>query len=161
MNTDFSNFSNAMVERYMRICLFYGIYPSMFSADASTGRYFSDPALYNRDRELFKRYVPLVQVLSKAGWEASSAVWSSDPAVYVERWGKWPGALFVTLRNTSDAAASVTLDLDRQALGLASSAARVRSVLLGAPEAALAGGATAITLELPVREIEMLQIDPP
>jgi hypothetical protein len=66
MNTDFANLSHALVERYFQVCLFYGIYHSMFSADASTNRYWDDPALYNRDRPLFQRYIPLIRRLNVA-----------------------------------------------------------------------------------------------
>jgi hypothetical protein len=160
MNTDFTNFSNAMVERYMRICLFYGIYPSMFSANASTNTYFSTPALYNRDRPLFKIYVPLIQALSAAGWEPLTGAWSSDAGVYLERWGAWPGPLYLTLRNTTDAAAAVTITLDREALGLAASSATVRSWLLGAAAAPLAGEDTTVSVALPAQEVEMLELLP-
>jgi len=88
MNTDFSQFSHALVEKYMKRCLAYGMFPGFFSADASTGQYFQRPELYERDRPLFKKYVPLCKLVAEAGWEPITRARSSDPKVYVERFGE-------------------------------------------------------------------------
>lgn len=117
MNTDFANLSHALVERYFQVCLFYGIYPSMFSADASTNRYWDDPALYNRDRSLFQRYIPLIRRLNVAGWQSMTYASTSDTRVYIERYGEWPNLHF-TLRNTLDTTTTVTVTLQANALGL-------------------------------------------
>jgi hypothetical protein len=117
MNTDFANLSHALVERYFQVCLFYGLYPSMFSADASTNRYWDDPALYNRDRSLFQRYIPLIRRLNVAGWQPLTYASTSDARVYVERFGAWPNLHF-TLRNTTDTTTTVTVTLQADALGL-------------------------------------------
>jgi hypothetical protein len=117
MNTHFANFSHALVERYFQICLFYGIYPSMFSEDASSNRYWDDPALYERDRALFQRYIPLIRSLNAAGWQPTTYATTSDSRIYVERFGDWPNAHF-TLRNTLDATTTVTVTLQANALGL-------------------------------------------
>ncbi|HAK94909.1 MAG TPA: hypothetical protein DCM87_07870 [Planctomycetes bacterium] len=88
MNTDFDAFGPDRVERYMRRCLAYGMFPGFFSADASTGHYFSRPELYERDRPLFKTYVPLCKLLAEAGWEPITNARSSVPHVHVERFGE-------------------------------------------------------------------------
>ncbi len=160
MNTDFAHFTSAMVERYMRVCLFYGIYPSMFSADASSDPYFANPALYNRDRAHFKRYVPLVKELSRAGWQALPGAWTSNPELYLERWGRAPGTTFVTLRNTTDTAITATLTLDRQALGLGSGATRLRARLAGGADLALPAGATRVEVTVGAQDVEMLEVLP-
>ncbi len=69
MNTEFENFSAALVEKYMKRSLAYGMFPGFFSHNASQGHYFSRPDLYNRDRPLFKKYVPLCKLVAEAGWE--------------------------------------------------------------------------------------------
>lgn len=86
-NTDFSCFDHSMVERYMQRVLFYGLFPSMFSVDAASHPYWENPALYNRDRDLFKRYVPLVKEVSEAGWEPVTLAKSSNKKVFTERYG--------------------------------------------------------------------------
>jgi hypothetical protein len=87
MNTQFEDFSYELVERYMKRSLAYGMFPGFFSHNASEGHYFTRPDLYNRDRPLFKKYVPLCRRVAEAGWEPVTLCASSDPQVYVERFG--------------------------------------------------------------------------
>ena len=87
MNTDFDRFGNDLVEKYMKRSLAYGMFPGFFSPNASGGHYFTRPELYNRDRPLFKKYVPLCRRLSEAGWEPITRARCDTPSVYVERFG--------------------------------------------------------------------------
>lgn len=89
MNTDFDKFGADYVEKFMKRSLAYGMFPGFFSADASTKHYFSNPELYERDRPLFKKYMPLCQAVAESGWEAQTGATSSDEKVYVERFGKF------------------------------------------------------------------------
>jgi hypothetical protein len=93
-NTDFSKFGPDQVRLYFKKCLFYGVYPSFFSADADTHPYWEDPALYNRDREAFTATVPLIRTLSEAGWEPVTEARTDDPAVLIERYGESTWTLF-------------------------------------------------------------------
>ena len=68
-NTDFDQFPAELVEKYMARSVAYGFFPGFFSADASTGHYFSRPELYERDRPLFRKYLPVAKTLTLAGWE--------------------------------------------------------------------------------------------
>ena len=118
MNTDFSALTTDLVERYFQAALFYAVYPSMFSHDASSDRYWDDPALYERDRPLFRRYIPLVRELSAAGWEPLTHAVAGDARVVVERYGRWP-RLYLALRNLDpEATARADLVIERQAVGL-------------------------------------------
>jgi hypothetical protein len=117
MNTDFSVFDHAMVERYMQIELFYGVFPSMFSQNASENRYWDDPALVARDRDLFVKYVPLIVAIGTAGWEPLTYARTSDPEVYVERWGSGD-QLYFTVRNTATTARGYDLAIEPAAVGL-------------------------------------------
>jgi hypothetical protein len=126
------------VERYFQIALFYGFYPSFFSADASSNPYWEDPALYNRDRALFRKYVPIVRRLSQAGWEVITRAWTSDRNLHIERFGR-PGDLFFTLHNTTASPVTVTVRLD-PALGLAASPLRARRLIATGPEIPVASG---------------------
>lgn len=87
LNTDFSKVGFEKLSLYFERCLFYGIYPSMFSVNAADHPYWENPALYNRDRPLFQKYVPLVQTLSAAGWEPITWARSSSSGVWLERYG--------------------------------------------------------------------------
>lgn len=87
-NTDFSKFGSKEVGLYFKKCVFYGVYPSFFSADAASNPYWENPALYNRDRELFKSTIPVIQLLSTQGWQPVTHATSGDPSILVERYGE-------------------------------------------------------------------------
>lgn len=127
-NTDFERFGHAEVERYMKRCMAYGVFPSMFSADASTRNYWTQPQWYNRDRRLFKRYVPVVSRLSAAGWEPVTHARTSDPMVYVERFG--PG--YLTLFNAAPDRREVRVRVLPTAPARLAAAALLRDEISGA-----------------------------
>ena len=109
-NSDFENFSPQMVEKYMQRCLAYGMFPSFFSHNASEGHYFKTPKLYQRDRPLFKKYLPLCKRVAQAGWEPLTNATSDNSQVYVERFGKQ----FFTVFNDSNQQQSVTIQLAKE-----------------------------------------------
>ena len=78
------------------------MFPGYFSADASTGHYFTRPELYNRDRPLFKKYVPLCRLVAEAGWEPLTGAVSDNDAVIVERFGWQPGLCYLTVFNLAE-----------------------------------------------------------
>lgn len=110
MNTDFERFGPELVEKYMKRSLAYGMFPGFFSPNASQGHYFTRPELYDRDRPLFKKYVPLCRQVAEAGWEPITQARCSDPAVYIERFGRqtpW----YLTVFNDSPQSRRATLEL--------------------------------------------------
>ncbi len=111
MNTRFEEFSHALVDKYMKRSLAYGMFPGFFSHNASQGHYFTRPELYERDRTLFKKYVPLCKLVAEAGWEPVTLAHSSDDRVYVERFGD---NLF-TVFNDSPERRTISVTLDRSA----------------------------------------------
>ncbi len=111
MNTEFEKFSHELVEKYMKRALSYGMFPGFFSHNASQGHYFTRPELYDRDRPLFKKYVPLCKRVAEAGWEPITDATTDDERVYVERFGD----RYLTLFNDSDETRTVTVTLRRQA----------------------------------------------
>lgn len=95
MNTDFNVFTGEMAERYMRRSLAYGMYPSFFSHNAATDHYFANPKLYNRDRHLFKKYMPLCIKAGEAGWRPVNRLLSSNaPKVITEQFGERLATVF-------------------------------------------------------------------
>jgi hypothetical protein len=111
MNTNFDKWPYELTEKYMKRCLAYGMFPGFFSANASTGHYFSRPDLYNRDRPLFKKYVPLVRRVAEAGWQPVTRARSDNPKVYVERWGE----KLLTVFNDSGEKQAAAITFDGQA----------------------------------------------
>ncbi len=108
-NTDFSKFGPEQVALYFQKCLFYGVYPSFFSANAATHVYWENPALYERDRAQFKRFIPLIRMISEAGWEPVTYSRTSDLAVFIERYGQHIWTVF----NNATASKSFVVAFDR------------------------------------------------
>lgn len=73
-NTDFTKFSYEHTEKFMKRSLAFGMFPGFFSSNAAMGHYFSQPELYNRDRPLFKKYMPVVLAVAQAGWQPERLV---------------------------------------------------------------------------------------
>ncbi|NLZ06098.1 MAG: hypothetical protein GXY19_13090 [Phycisphaerae bacterium] len=108
MNTRFEEFSHELVEKYMKRCLAYGMFPGFFSHNASQGHYFTRPELYERDRDLFRKYVPLCRQVAEAGWEPVTGARADSESIYVERFGE----RYLTVFNSNDrpCVARITLD---------------------------------------------------
>ena len=125
LNTDFTKVDGAKIARYFQRCLFYGIYPSMFSANAADHPYWEDPKLYNRDRPLFRKYIPIVQHLSAAGWEPVTWARSSRSDVWLERYGR----TYLTVLNSNDAPAETTIKIDTARFFPSASGRRAKLVI--------------------------------
>jgi len=111
MNTPFEQFSHALVEKYMQRCLAYGMFPGFFSHNAAQGHYFQRPELYERDRDLFLRYVPLCKRVAEAGWEPITHARTNRDSVYVERFGQRYLTVFNDSRQRQRVLVSTDFDL--------------------------------------------------
>ena len=107
MNTNFDVFPPELVEKYMQRCMAFGMFPGFFSHNAAEKQYFQNPSLYNRDRSLFQKYVPLCRTLAEAGWKPVTGANSSNPAVHLERFGEY----YLTALNTSTQRQSASITL--------------------------------------------------
>lgn len=114
MNTHFESWTSEMTERYMQLCLFYGMFPGFFSENAATNCYFQNPTWYERDRALFRKYMPIIRRVAEAGWEPITLARSDSEDVWVERWGRMPASgLYFTVMNVRDRAVSARITVDR------------------------------------------------
>ncbi|MEN6424189.1 MAG: hypothetical protein ABFE13_02410 [Phycisphaerales bacterium] len=111
MNSEFERFSYGHVERYMKRSLAYGMFPGFFSHNASQGHYFTRPELYERDRPLFKKYVPLCKRVAEAGWEPVTLARSDRDGVRVERYGD----RYLTVFNDTDRLQAVSVTIEMKA----------------------------------------------
>jgi len=121
MNTDFDAFTADRVERYFQRSLFYGMWPGMFSHNAADNPYWQNPKWYDRDRALFKKYLPLVKRVAEAGWQPVTLAACDNPRIWVERFGAWSDArVYFTLFNDTAERQSGVLRLDsrRHAAGV-------------------------------------------
>ncbi len=114
MNSAFEDFSHDLVARYMKRALAYGCFPGFFSHNASEGHYFTRPELYERDRDLFRKYVPLCKVVAEAGWEPITGARSGDEHVHIERFGD-QGTRYLTVFNDSPERRDTTITLSLKA----------------------------------------------
>jgi hypothetical protein len=102
---------------YLRQALALGYYPGF------NGAYWSSPTSYNRDRALFKQYVPLLKTIISAGWKPIPYATPSDPAIRVERFDDQAGDTFyLTAQNSGTATVNYTMTIDGASLGLGSGA---------------------------------------
>lgn len=101
---DFTKSPHEGYRQYFEESLFYGFYPSFFSADASNDPYWKKPESYNTGRPFFKKYVPLIKEINRQGWQPVTHARTSDPRVRIERFDA-PGdtLVFFTIRNVSHA----------------------------------------------------------
>jgi hypothetical protein len=158
-NTDFDAFGPVQVEKYFQRSMFYGVYPSMFSIDASTNPYWTITRWYNRDRPLFKKYIPVIKRLSEAGWEPITYARADNPQVYVERFGRE----YITVLNDSprEAKATLTIEAGKLLKTRRRRAVRVVNVITGdVVTHALSGETIRVSLALKPEEARALRIEP-
>ena len=86
--TNLRKFPPADVDRYMRRAVAFGLFPSFFSDRGTPKNYFRTPDYYNRDRHLFKKYLPICKIISEAGWEPVTLLRASHVKILTERYGK-------------------------------------------------------------------------
>jgi hypothetical protein len=150
-----------LVELYLKRCTAYAIFPSL--ADSKLGdrrcNYWETPELYNRDRPLWRKYIPIIRALSAAGWEPITYARSSSPQVHVERFGKPGGPLYLTVYNDSQQPQPAGIQLDAQALGLNAGGPGIVEVLSGASVPVEGAGFLRLTLQ--PEDVKVLQLGGP
>lgn len=120
MDAPFDHFTKEMTEKYFQRSLAYGALPSFFTwhgvSTYGHNIYFKRPDCYERDRPLFKKYVPLCRALSEAGWQPINAVTeSATEGVVTEQFGELGrGAVYATVFNLSDQPQKAKIKLKRQ-----------------------------------------------
>ena len=102
------------MEHYFHLCTFYGIYPSFANM-----RVYETPESYAPVAVLNDRFVPVLRQITSAGWQPITCAKSSDPGVWLERWGpNDAGTVYLTVYNTSKTEARAELEIETDALGL-------------------------------------------
>jgi hypothetical protein len=112
LNTRLRFLTPEKLESYFQRCLFYGMFPSLFSHDAQNDSYWENPALYERDRPLFLKYMPLLRRIASAGWQPATLARSDNPAILLERFGPdGRGLRYLTLLNDAPTTQEATVTL--------------------------------------------------
>ncbi|NOY79641.1 MAG: hypothetical protein GXP31_01420 [Kiritimatiellaeota bacterium] len=158
----------AQIELFMKRCLAYGVFPGFFDWPPSGlgpgSRYWDHPVYYERDRDLFRKYLPLCRALAKAGWEPVTRARSSVPDVYVERFGpSRDGVLWLTLLNEKPQPQRIRLSVDARKLGVDPARVQVLEILTNRPLPARPSknGGLELELNVPGDGVLCLQAAPP
>ena len=165
--------SQIEVEQYIKHQTFYGIFPGIatIGGEEKPGysgwkRYFGTPAQYERDRPIFKKYIPIIKEICAAGWEPVTFATTSTDAVLIERYGYWEKRnLHFTLRNTGDKEQAFSVTIHAARLGAEAkdlATIKVRELLSGAAIASKAGEPPTtlqLSMSLPPKDTAVLKID--
>ena len=118
MNTDYDRFTPELVEKYFNRCLFYGMWPGFFSHNAADNPYWQNPKWYNRDRPLFKKYLPQIKRVAEAGWQPVTGATCDNEKILCERFGSnEKGEVFYTAFNDTTQAQAGTLRIAEPSRG--------------------------------------------
>jgi hypothetical protein len=125
LNTHFDAMGAELVEDYFHRSLLYDIFPSFFNGDYMKDgkwehvRYFDEPKFYNRDRPLFKKYIPILRRMFDAGWQPITYATVKPSSARAERYGPAAkGEVLWAVYNPSAAPLTAKLVIDATALGL-------------------------------------------
>lgn len=106
-------------EKYFEKMLAYGFFPSFFSVDASSDPYWRDSAKYNIGRPFFKKYIPLIKMISQAGWEPITYATTKSNEISIERFGNnINDGLYFTIYNHSGNDEEIDVYIDSESLQL-------------------------------------------
>jgi hypothetical protein len=89
------------------------MFPGMFSHNAADDPYWQNPKWYNRDRPLFKKYLPIIKRVAQAGWQPVTAAECAGAHLLLERFGPDPsGSTYITVFNDTTQSQSGLLRAD-------------------------------------------------
>lgn len=90
----YSDLTDDQIARYLNRCLFYGVYPSWIYK-------WNDPTFVARIRPLYARLTPVLIEINTAGWRPLTLASSSNPNVWLERFGDGDTAYLTVFNPTS------------------------------------------------------------
>ncbi len=99
---------------YFQDCLLYAIFPSLCgNTGPSGGQYFTSTALlYERDREIWKQYMPALKACAEAGWEPVTNATSNREEFRIERYGEDAAdGVYYVIQNRSDYTVRGTINI--------------------------------------------------
>lgn len=144
-------------DKYIQRCLFYGIWPSNQSSSRTSGKwYWTNAARMYRDRPIYRRYMPALTTITRAGWEPITLARSTNPAVWVERYGAGD-TMYWTLLNPTSERQTTRLVFDQRArVGIRWTA---RELLSDRPLRVASEGTTAaLTVTLQPEQVRVVRL---
>jgi hypothetical protein len=119
-------------KRYFDRMLFYGFFPSFFSVNATSNIYWADSTRYNQGRPFFKKYIPLIKDIAKAGWQPVTFAALRPANLRIERFGTFgSNTTYFTVYNPTSEKVRAVVSIDARALNLARNV-RIEELLDGA-----------------------------
>ncbi|MBI3923007.1 MAG: discoidin domain-containing protein [Armatimonadetes bacterium] len=178
LKTDYRQHPPEKIESYMRSLVAFGHLPGFFDISPSGANagssYWEHPEWFDRDRGLFRRYMPLCAELGRAGWEpvlyaATStsnsgelAEFESSPGAKLERFGggregTTSDLVYYTIRRSTDAEGGpdVSLQVSKE-VRCASGPNAVAVDLLTGQASKLTGGK--VSVNVPPGEISVIAV---
>lgn len=115
------------MKNYITSSTFYGIFPSISREGGNgtwyaEGTYWLNSTLYERDRDLFRKYIPLIKNLSKAGWEPVTYAYGDNNNIFIERYGNLDPFLFYTFRTETGSVQTGTIYINLTKFNIVNSA---------------------------------------
>jgi hypothetical protein len=148
------------IERRLQQNLFYDIYAGAWVRDENEDHQ-TIPSWSTPDRAaLYARYTHLFRTLGTAGWQPVTEARSSNPDVWVERYGcLCRGDLRLTVRNETTATQHSTLTIDLRAEG-ATAAAALEEITGTALQVTVdrAQGTARISLTVPPETTQLIRV---
>ena len=100
--TNDERFTREMTEAFMKVSLAYGLFPGF-----QCNYFFDGGNRHNRDRDLWKKYMPLIRRLSESGWRAVNRLAKCEgDGVVMEQFGE----KYLTLYNHGKGCADVKME---------------------------------------------------
>ncbi|MCK9221252.1 MAG: hypothetical protein M0Q40_01285 [Limnochordia bacterium] len=107
-----SSWDYAQREKLLQLSMFYGIFTNVLGLHPTQ----SDWAAY---RPLFKKYMPVICALDRAGWFPVTWASAATSEVQLERYGDFrSNAGYFTLRNTKEDPCTTQIAIDLKGIGL-------------------------------------------
>jgi len=108
----YSDLDGKDVERYVKRCVFYGVFPGNQSSSRITGKwYWTNPVRVARDRPVYAKFMPLLVEIAQAGWQPLTLAQSDNEHIWLERFGQGERFYLTVFNPTSEPQAGrITLD---------------------------------------------------
>ena len=154
------------MERSMRKCLYYGIFPGCFGGMPgirhSFSNYWEHPEWYNRDRSAWRKYMPLIQDIAHAGWEPVPYARADQGQIGIQRFGRFDKKMvYFTVCNKERLSAECTMTVDASKLNLTGELLIVDEFTDEDMPFKNDGGTLKIPLTLEAQEIRLISISSP
>jgi len=111
---NYADFSLEQLEKYVKRCMFYGVFPGIISSSSTSGKwYWSNAVRVKRDRVVFAKYMPLILEIAKAGWQPVTLAESENSNIWLERFGNGT-KFYLTVCNSTSQLQNTRVLLDKR-----------------------------------------------